>query len=285
MRHHHRFMLTTLLLALAGGAAAQVVFYENEDFRGRSLRADDAVPNFGDSGFNDRASSIHVEGGRWQVCQNSNYGGQCVELRPGSYPTLAAMGMQDRVSSVRRMRDVREEQRDERAGRDGRWGSDDRYAIDDGQRTDPRWRRRADERLYEANVLSARAVRGPAEQRCWMERQEVEERRSDARVPGAVIGAVLGGVLGHQIGSGSGRDLATVGGVVAGAAVGSQVGRTQQGPQVATQDVRRCADAPGPRPTDYWDVAYRFRGNDHRVQLREAPGPTITVNRQGEPRE
>ncbi|WP_425260928.1 beta/gamma crystallin-related protein [Rubrivivax sp. RP6-9] len=279
-------MLTTLLLALAGGAAAQVVFYENEDFGGRSLRVDDAEPSFGDRGFNDRASSIRVDGGRWQVCQHSNYGGQCVELRPGSYPTLAAMGMQDRVSSVRRLSEARQEQREEeRAVRDERMGRDDRYAIHDGQRSDPRWRRRPDERLYEANVLSARAVRGPAEQRCWMERQDVEERRSDARVPGAVIGAVLGGVLGHQIGSGSGRDLATVGGVVAGAAVGSQVGRAQQGPQVATQDVRRCADAPGPRPTDYWDVSYRFRGDNHRVQLREAPGPTITVNRRGEPRE
>ena len=117
-------------------------------------------------------------------------------------------------------------------------------------------------------MLSTRAVVGDSGQRCWIERGDVVQERAPANMPGAIAGAVIGGILGHQIGNGSGRDLATVGGVVAGAAVGSQVGRTQQGPQVATQDVRRCADAPGPRPTDYWDVAYRFRGNDHRVQLR-----------------
>ena len=259
MRSTHKFTLAATLLAIAGAAAAQVVFYEDEDFRGRSFSAGDAVQNFAAHGFNDRASSLRVERGNWQVCENSDFAGRCVTLRPGAYTNLAAIGLQDRVSSVRRV-------------------------SDDRGNPSAQWQRRGNERLYEANVQSVRAVMGPPEQRCWVERQTVEVERRDNRVPGAVVGAVVGGILGHQIGSGGGRDLATVGGVVAGAAVGSQVGRNRDGPELATQDVRRCGDAPGARRTDYWDVTYTFRGQEHRVQMSQPPGSTITVNRQGEPR-
>jgi uncharacterized protein YcfJ len=136
---------------------------------------------------------------------------------------------------------------------------------------------------YEAPVRSARAVYGPPEQRCWMEREQVSEGRSDARVPGAIIGAVIGGILGHQVGGGTGRDIATVGGVVAGAAVGANVGRRQEGPG-NTREVQRCDNAVRPATPAYWDVTYDFRGLTHRVQLTAAPGPSVTVNRKGEPR-
>lgn len=280
MRTSHKFTLAATLLAIAGAAAAQVVFYENEDFRGRSFSAEGAVQNFANHGFNDRASSIRVERGNWQVCENSEFAGRCVMLRPGGYPTLAAMGLQDRVSSVRRVSDDRD-------ARDNNRGNGNGNGYGYGNERDngsAQWQRRGNERLYEANVQSVRAVMGPPEQRCWVERQTVEVERRDNRAPGAVVGAVIGGILGHQIGSGSGRDIATVGGVVAGTAVGSQIGRNRDGPELATQDVRRCGDAPGARRTDYWDVTYNFRGQDHRVQMSQPPGPTITVNRQGEPR-
>ena len=47
------------------------------------------------------------------------------------------------------------------------------------------YRRRAGERLYEAPVASVRAMVGPPEQRCWIERQQVVEDRGGANVPGA----------------------------------------------------------------------------------------------------
>jgi len=56
------------------------------------------------------------------------------------------------------------------------------------------------------------------------------------------------------------------------------------GERISTQDVQKCRDVPGSRDTQYWDVSYRFRGQDHRVQMRQAPGATVTVNRLGEPR-
>src|SRR5665647_3697758 len=81
--------------------AAQVTFYENEGFGGRSFTTDRQLGNLERSGFNDRASSVVVVGNPWEVCEDVRFSGRCVVLRPGQYPSLAAMGLNDRVSSVR----------------------------------------------------------------------------------------------------------------------------------------------------------------------------------------
>jgi uncharacterized protein YcfJ len=94
---------------------------------------------------------------------------------------------------------------------------------------------------------------------------------------------VIGGILGHQVGGGSGRDVATGIGVVAGAAIGGNTGRPSPQPAV-TQDVQRCSEATRQARPTYYDVSYRFRGQDFQVQLAAPPGASITVNRQGEPR-
>ena len=143
------------------------------------------------------------------------------------------------------------------------------------------YRRRQNERLYEANVSSIRAVVGPPEQRCWVDRERVDA--PGVNVPGAIVGGVIGGILGHQIGSGRGQDLATGIGIVGGAAVGANVGRGPDG-VVYSQNVRRCEYVPASARLDYWDVTYNFAGYEHRVQLTTPPGPTIVVNAQGEPR-
>jgi uncharacterized protein YcfJ len=127
-------------------------------------------------------------------------------------------------------------------------------------------------------------VVGPPEQRCWVEREQVGQERGAANVPGAVAGAIIGGILGHQVGSGRGQDVATVGGAVAGAAVGSNVGRNGDRGGYS-QDVKRCENVPSQAQPDYWDVTYNFRGQEHRVQLSAPPGPSVTVNEQGDPRE
>ncbi len=139
------------------------------------------------------------------------------------------------------------------------------------------------QRFFVVPVTAVRAVVDAPERRCWVERQQVVEERSDApNIPGAIAGAVIGGVLGHQVGGGRGKDVATVGGAVAGAAIGANVGRG--GTQVYTQDVERCARVERDARPAYWDVTYRFRGLVHRAQLSAPPGPTITVNLNGEPR-
>ena len=185
--------LVAATLGISAQAMAQVTFYEREGFQGRSFTADRQVRNFERSGFNDRASSVVVRaerGERWEVCEDVRFSGRCVVLRPGNYPSLAAMGLNNQVSSVRQIsRNVAIDE--------------NRYAPFPVAAYDAR--RRANERLFEARVTSVRAVVGPPEQRCWVEREAVAPSGGGANVPGAVLGAVIGGVLGHQIGGGRGR--------------------------------------------------------------------------------
>ena len=144
------------------------------------------------------------------------------------------------------------------------------------------YRRRQGETLYEAPVTSVRAVVGPPQQRCWVERQVVDSSVGGVNVPGAIVGGVVGGILGHQIGSGRGQDLATGIGAASGAVVGANVGRVPG--TTYTQDVQRCENVASAGSLDYWDVTYTFRGYEHRVQTTSPPGRTILVNAEGEPR-
>lgn len=146
------------------------------------------------------------------------------------------------------------------------------------------YRRRQNEPLYEANVSYVRAVVGPPQQLCWVDREQVGNRGSTGvNIPGAIIGGAIGGILGHQIGGGRGQDMATGIGVLGGAAVGANVGRGSDGP-VYTQNVQRCERVPTSASLNYWDVTYNFGGYEHRVQMTTPPGNTILVNAQGEPR-
>jgi uncharacterized protein YcfJ len=261
--------LAMAALVLATQAAAQITFFQNEGFGGRSITSQSQIQSFGGTGLNNSASSAVVRGQRWEVCQGPRFAGPCVVLRPGQYPSLAAMGLNNSVSSARAVdRNARFD--------DSRYAPPPQFAYDYG--------RRNNERLYQANVTSVRAVVGTPAQRCWIEREQVvQQERSGPNVGGAVIGAVLGGILGHQIGSGSGRDAATAVGVVGGAAVGANVGRSG-GQQVVTQDVQRCTSTQTQMRPDYYDVTYSFRGQVYRMQTTTAPGAHVTVNQQGEPR-
>ena len=144
------------------------------------------------------------------------------------------------------------------------------------------FRRRQGETLYEAPVTSVRAVVGPPQQRCWVERQVIDNGAGGVNVPGAIVGGVVGGILGHQIGSGHGQDLATGIGAAGGAVVGANVGRAPG--TVYTQDVQRCENVSSGESLDYWDVTYTFRGIEHHVQTTSPPGRTLLVNAEGEPR-
>lgn len=262
--------LGLVLLALAGAAPAlaQITFYEHDNYHGRNYTTQTNVQDLQRRGFNDRASSAVVGPQLWEICEGAGFQGRCTVLRPGQYPSLAAMGLNDRVSSVRAVR------RNARV-------DDSRYAPAPVATGD--FRRRGQERLFEARVTASRAVFGAPEQRCWMEREQVPQSSNQPHVPGAILGAVLGGVLGHQVGGGTGRDIATAGGVVAGAVIGNKVGQSRAN-RDNTREVQRCADKPASARPAYWDVTYTHRGQEHHVQMTSAPGATVTVNRQGEPR-
>ncbi len=251
-------------IGLATQATAQVTFYEGDGFRGRAFTADRTIQNFDPLGYNDRAKSAVVTRGRWEVCEDAFFQGRCVVLRPGNYETLGSLGMDRNISSVRPV---------------NRQSYDNEIPPPVAAAPVYEYRQRPSERLYEAPVTWVHAVVGPPEQRCWVERERYGNR--DAQVGGAIAGAIIGGVLGHQVGGGRGRDIATAGGAVGGAALGSEVGRDRGG--YGGRDVQRCQEVAS-GPPEYWDVTYTFRGVQHRVQMRNPPGDTITVNGNGEPR-
>ena len=248
--------------SLCTQAMAQITFYEGEGFRGRAFTADKRVYDFERFGFNDRASSVVVDRGRWEVCEDSGFGGRCAVLRHGSYDSLRGMGLDNRISSVRPV------------GGQARFENEAPPPL---AAPTYEYRHRPSERLYEASVTSVRAVVGPPERRCWMEREQVGGR-GEPNVGGAIVGGIIGGILGHQVGGGRGKDAATAGGAIAGAAIGSNVGR-----EGYARDVERCETAAS-GPPEYWDVTYDFRGVEHRVQMSSPPGRTVMVNQRGEPR-
>lgn len=256
-------------LFITAQAGAEVTFYEYEGYEGRSFNTEEPIGNFKRYGFNDRASSVVVERDWWEACVDNQFEGRCVVLRPGRYPSLGAMGLNDRISSVRPV-----------SGNPR--GDANPYLPTPPGPND--FYRRSHERTFEAEVTSVHAVVGPPEERCWVEREQVVQDRSRSNVPGAIFGALIGGVLGHQVGGGSGKDLATVGGAVAGAAVGAHVGRDDDRRETSMRDVQHCSSTRSHARPEYWDVTYTFRGQEHHVQMTSPPGATVTVNNRGEPR-
>ena len=240
-------------VAFAAQASAQITFYENERFEGRQFTTSRAITNLTRSGFNDRASSAVVLRDEWEVCDDARFGGRCVVLRAGRIEHSLKKG-----------------------------------AVEAASKPEPVYdnHRRNGERLFAADVTSVRAVVGPPEQRCWMEREAVSEpaRPSGANVPAAIAGALIGGILGHQVGGGAGKDLATVGGAAAGGYVGSQIGRNGAPAPATSREVQKCETKPSQAKPEFWDVTYTFRGQEHRIQTTTPPGATLMVNDQGEPR-
>ena len=257
-----------LVLATTTAMAAEITFYEREGFRGREYVTHGAMPNLPRMGFHRGVGSLVVRSGQWEVCEDVRFDGHCTLLRPGSYESLDQMGIDGRIASLRPL-DVGRRDEERRAYR-SEFQPDDRY------------RRHSDEEVFEVPVASVHAVVGPPEQRCWVERERVTQDRPRANVGGAIAGAIIGGIIGHQIGGGTGRDIATAGGAVAGGAIGANAGRGG-GEAAYDRDIRRCENVADTTP-DYWDVTYDYRGIIHHVQMTSPPGPTILVNREGEPR-
>lgn len=307
-------LINALLLsgmAVATQAVAEITFYEHDRYKGRSFNTEQQIDNFKSVGFNDRASSVVVDRDWWQVCEDIRFGGHCVFLRPGRYASLGEMGLNDRISSVRLMSNIPRTSGTIYGAPNGTpYGTRNAYlpspAADQNRRVDARtdgsayphaypyagrpvaphdFHRRYNERTYEAKVTSVRAVVGPPEQRCWVEREQVVQDNPHADATGAIVGALIGGILGHQIGGGHGQDLATAGGAVGGALLGINLNRDRNEQTVMTQDVQHCANTHRYAKPEYWDVSYIFRGQEHRLQMTANPGTTVTVNERGEPRE
>jgi hypothetical protein len=90
----------TLALAASAVFAGEITLFERPDFQGRRLTIRGTMSNLDRTDFNDRAESIAVRDGVWEVCSDAHFNGQCVRLQPGEYRNLR--GSLDRsISSVR----------------------------------------------------------------------------------------------------------------------------------------------------------------------------------------
>ncbi|MBW8778436.1 MAG: glycine zipper 2TM domain-containing protein, partial [Burkholderiales bacterium] len=227
-------------------ATGDVVFFEHPGFRGRSLGTSSQIDNLVQYGFNDRASSVVVFEHRWEICEHSEFGGRCMILRPGRYPDLRSMGMNDLITSVRR---IRHEDNFE----DSRYAPQPQPAYD--------WRRRPQEYVEAVPIESVHVVYAAPQQQCWVEQSAAP---ANARTGGAIVGGLIGGILGHQIGGNGDRTATTAGGAVAGAVIGSQLARGADQPQQVT----RCTSVPSQAP-DHYDIAYWYHGVQHHVQTTQ----------------
>ena len=77
---------------------AELVLYDREDFAGRSVTIDRSRSSLGS--FSNRARSVEVIRGRWELCDQAAFSGRCIVITR-SVPDLATIGFGDRISSVR----------------------------------------------------------------------------------------------------------------------------------------------------------------------------------------
>ena len=101
--------LCALTGAIAGSAAAgELLLFDKPGFRGDRMVVTRDVRNLSDlRRWNDRARSLVVESGAWEVCRDSRYRGTCVTLRPcEQIADLREVGMRDAISSVREVDEV-----------------------------------------------------------------------------------------------------------------------------------------------------------------------------------
>ncbi|QYF94086.1 beta/gamma crystallin family protein [Massilia sp. PAMC28688] len=78
----------------------ELVLFEGTNLGGRALPIRGGNDNLARAGFNDRAQSMLIERGRWEVCQHRDFGGMCRVYGPGEYRVLDR-SLRRAISSVR----------------------------------------------------------------------------------------------------------------------------------------------------------------------------------------
>ena len=85
-----------------GRRGPPVELFADRRFSGEGVMLDGDVHSLRSRNFNDRAGSMIVREGEWQVCEHDDYRGRCVVYGPGRHPL--PRGLDGMVSSVRRVR-------------------------------------------------------------------------------------------------------------------------------------------------------------------------------------
>jgi hypothetical protein len=108
-----RFSKLSLCAGIAGAmlvfaapvqaARVGIVLYQEDNYGGDSRALTDDQPDLGWIHFDDRVSSIEVRHGLWELCTNDHYRGRCITV-DHDIAKLSHVGMDDKISSVRRIR-------------------------------------------------------------------------------------------------------------------------------------------------------------------------------------
>jgi hypothetical protein len=113
--------------------APALLMYSGVDFTGEVREIYDPIYALPDIQFNDRARSIAVLSGQWEVCEHSDFTGRCVFLRY-DVPDLAWFGLSRELSSVRPVLEYTEAEHGLVFTRDQngyiRYADDERYGYD-----------------------------------------------------------------------------------------------------------------------------------------------------------
>ena len=116
-------VIAATLAAGAAGAAEMSVF-KQPNFAGQGLTLREDANNLAAAGFQDQVSSVVVRSGRWEVCTQPNFQGDCVVLDRGEYAALDQR-LNHRIESAREVThyaDARRYGDDRVAGGYGRGG-------------------------------------------------------------------------------------------------------------------------------------------------------------------
>lgn len=133
-------LAAALFSQLAAAQAGELTLYSRDNFRGEEVTIRDGSRDLRDAGFNDRASSLIVHSGVWEICEHKDFGGYCAVFERGEHNDLRRFN--NSISSVRQV---------ERGGRHGGGAGGfrdrDRDGVDDRvERREERMERRDDRR-------------------------------------------------------------------------------------------------------------------------------------------
>jgi hypothetical protein len=81
-----------------GNNRGQITFYDRPNYQGRSRTLTDAADTLGF--FSNRAGSIRVDGGAWEVCDGAGFRGRCLTINR-NVPDLSRFGLDGQTSSAR----------------------------------------------------------------------------------------------------------------------------------------------------------------------------------------
>lgn len=113
-RHVKLAVLLSAAWLSAAASAGEVTLFSGADFQGRDVTVRDTMRDLGALGFNDRAGSMVVRSGRWEVCVDADFRNECRVFEPGDYRSLERMTY--KITSLREIDDGRDGYRDNRDG-------------------------------------------------------------------------------------------------------------------------------------------------------------------------